>query len=98
MEIRNFTQFVNLLASTNTIKTNPAFDKLMTCVMSYNGICVCGGKGSQEKTNKHSECNRIYREALGYVETIKANLFLQTKDNTISFYIDNSHLIKTIGR
>lgn len=98
MDVRNFTQFVNLLAASNTIKANPAFDRLMLCVMAYNSICICGGKGTAEKTSKYSECNRIYREAIGLVGSVKAHLFLQTTDNTISFYIDDIHLIKTLGR
>lgn len=98
MDIKNFTQFVNLLSSRKVIHLHPAFDRLTTCMMLYNTICACGGNSNQEKSNKHSECNRIYREAIGAINGIKAHLFQGCGDNTISFYVDDIHLIKTIGR
>jgi hypothetical protein len=98
MDIRNFTQFVGLLTSTGTIQSNAAFNKLATCMMVYNSLCACGGDSDQVKKNKHSECNRIYREALGAVDSIRANLFQGSSDNTLSFYMDNAFLIKTIHR
>jgi hypothetical protein len=98
MDVRNFTQFSNLLASTQTIHMHPAFDRLFTCMTAYNGLCACGGSSNQEKSNKHGECNRIYREAIGALDSIKAHLFLNSADNTISFYIDDSHHIRTLFR
>lgn len=98
MDVKNFTQFVGLLTSTQTINKHPSFDKLMMCMMLYNSICACGGKSNKDKSNKYSECNRIYREAIGAVGNIKAHLFQQTNDNTISFYVDGIHLIKTLVR
>lgn len=98
MDIRNFTQFVNILVSTQTVHMHPAFDKLMVCVMTYNSICVCGGKGAADRNNKAAECNRIYRDAIMASDKIKAHLFQQTTDNTITFYINDAHQIKTLVR
>ncbi len=64
----------------------------------YSNMCACGGNSNTEKANKQSECNRIYREAIQSVDRIKAQLFQNCSDNTISFYIDDSHHMKTIGR
>jgi hypothetical protein len=61
-------------------------------------MCSCGGNSDKQKSDKHSECNRIYREALGAVESIKAHLFQNCKDNTISFYVDDIHHLKTLVR
>lgn len=98
MDIRNFTQFANLLASTQTIHLNGSFDRIFTCMMLYNSFCSCGGNTDRDRASKHSECNRIYREALGSVDGIKAHLFKNSSDNTISFYIDDVHHIKTLCR
>lgn len=98
MDIKNFTQFVNLLSQKQIIHMNESFDKLATCVMLYNGMCACGGNTDRDKSNKHAECNRIYREALGGTDNIKSYLFNGCQDNTISFYIDEIHHIKTICR
>lgn len=98
MDIRNFTQFVAHLVTSQSVHKHPSFDKLMMCMMVYNSICICGGQGNSEKTSKHSECNRIYRECLGSIDGIKAYLFQQTSDNSINFYIDEVHLVKTIFR
>lgn len=99
MEVKNFTQFVNLLTSTQSVKDHPAFDRLMICMMTYNSLCNnCGSINNQDKTSKYAECNRIYREAIGSVDLVKAKFFQTTNDSTISFYIDDAHLIKTIGR
>jgi hypothetical protein len=98
MEIKNFTQFANLLGTKQVVHMNPAFDKLFMCMMSYGSMCSCGGNSNQDKSNKHAECNRIYREALGSIDSIKPYLFNGCQDNTISFYVDDVYLIKTIGR
>jgi hypothetical protein len=98
MNIKNFTQFVNLLSATQTIHCHPSFDKLVTCMNAYSGMCACGGTSDQEKSNKHGECNRIYRESIGAVDSIKAHLFLNSTENTISFYIDDIHHVKTLFR
>lgn len=98
MDIRNFTQFVSILATTNTIKNHPSFDRLLMCMMVYNNLCACGGKSNADKANKHSECNRIYRECLGAVDGVKAHLFQTTGDNSINFYIDDVHHVKTMFR
>lgn len=98
MNIKNFTQFANLLSVKQVIHLHPAFDRLVMCVMTYNSMCACGGNSNKDKANKHTECNRIYREALGCVESVKPYFFNGCTDNTISFYIDESFSIKTIGR
>jgi len=98
MDVRNFTQMVNLLNAKQILHTHPSFDRLATCFMVYNSLCACGGNTTRDKLNKHSECNRIYREALGAIDSIKANLFLGCQDTTISFYIDDVHHVKTIFR
>lgn len=98
MEIRNFTQFINLLNVTGAINSHPAFLNLSTCLSVYNSMCSCGGDSSVDKTNKHGDCNRIYRESMGAVDSIKANLFQRCNDNTISFYIDDLYHLKTISR
>ncbi len=98
MDVRNFTQFASLLSSTQTIQFNSAFDRLVTCMQVYNSMCQCGGNSNQDKTNKHNECNRIYRESINSTDSIKSHLFQGTTDNTISFYIDDSHHIKTLVR
>lgn len=98
MDIKNFTQFVNLLSQKMVIHTNPAFDRLATCMMVYNSMCACGGTSNQDKTNKHSECNRIYRESINGVDSIKSHLFSSTSDNHIRFFVDEIHHIKTICR
>jgi hypothetical protein len=61
-------------------------------------MCACGGQSNQDKNNKAAECNRIYREAIGSVDSIKANLFTQTTDNTITFFVNDAHQVKTICR
>lgn len=98
MEIKNFTQMAHLLSAKQIVHIHPAFDKLVSCMMVYNGMCSCGGNSDREKSNKGAECNRIYRESLSIVNSVKAHFFLGCSDSTISFYIDNIHLIKTIGR
>lgn len=98
MDIRNFTQFHALLSAKQLLHANPAFDRLGTCVMVYNGMCACGGNTNQEKQNKGLECNRIYRESLGYLDSFKAHLFQGCTNNTISFFIDDIHQVKTIVR
>lgn len=98
MDVRNFTQMVNLLNMKQIIHAHPAFDRLASCFMVYNSMCACGGNTDREKSNKAAECNRIYRESLGSIDSVKAHLFQGCQDNTISFYIDNVHHIKTIGR
>jgi len=98
MDVRNFTQFATLVSSKQIIHMNVAFDRLVLCMMLYNGMCACGGNTDRDKANKHGECNRIYREALGAVDGVKAYLFQGCQDNTISFYIDEVHHIKTICR
>lgn len=89
---------VNLLSIKQVIHAHPSFDRLATCFSVYNSLCACGGSTNKEKSDKHSECNRIYRECLGAIDSVKAHLFQGCQDNTISFYIDNAHHIKTIGR
>jgi hypothetical protein len=98
MNVKNFTEFVSLLSSKQILHMHPSFDRLAVCFMVYNSMCVCGGNTDRDKSNKQHECNRIYREALGAVDSIKAYLFQGCQDNTISFYIDNIHLVKTIHR
>ena len=98
MDVKNFTQMAHLLSSKQVIQAHPAFDRLVLCVMLYNGMCQCGGNTDRDKSNKGAECNRIYREAIGAVDSIKAHLFMGCSENTISFYVDNVHLIKTIHR
>jgi hypothetical protein len=98
MNIHNFTEMVNLLNAKQLTSSHPAFDKLMNCFMVYNSMCACGGNSDKDKSNKQSECNRIYRECLGSIESFKAHLFQGSNDNTISFFIDNVHHIKTICR
>ena len=98
MDIRNFTQFINLLILKNVVNTNPAFIRLATCVNVYNSICECGGNSSKQKSDKACECNRIYRESIGAVDSIKPHLFNGCKDTSISFYMDNKSHLKTISR
>ena len=98
MDIRNFTQFANLLTVTQTIHTNPCFGQLVTCMQVYNSMCNCGGNSNQEKSNKQAECNRIYRSALSAIDSIKANLFQKCADNHINFYINDLDLIKSLCR
>jgi hypothetical protein len=98
MDIRNFTQFAHLLNSKQATNLHPSFNKLVMCMMLYNSMCACGGNSNADKSNKHSECNRIYRESLGTVNEIKAHLFKGCNDNTISFYIDDNHHVKTLNR
>lgn len=98
MDIKNFTQFVNLLVLKHIVHVHPAFDKLATCLMVYNGMCACGGNTNKNKSDKSAECNRIYRESLSVVDSMKSHLFVGCADNTISFYIDNVHHVKTISR
>lgn len=98
MDIRNFTQFANLLSSKQISGSHPAFNKLIVCMMLYNSICACGGNSNADKTNKHSECNRIYRESLGAIDGIKSHLFNGCNDNTISFYINDTIHLKTLSR
>ncbi len=97
MDIRNFTQFINLLNSKNAVNLHPSFQKLSNCVSNYNSICSCGSS-NKEKQNKYNECNRIYREATIVANSIKPYLFLGCSDNTISFYMDNTYLVRTISR
>lgn len=96
MDVRNFTQMVSLLSLKQVIHAHPSFDRLMTCFMTYNSMCACGG--NRDKSNKRSECNRIYRESIGAVDSVKAHLFQGCQDSTISFYIDDVNHIKTIFR
>jgi hypothetical protein len=98
MDIRNFTQFACLLQATQTVNRHPAFDKLVNCMMVYNSICSCGGQSDKDKSTKSAECNRIYREALGNVDGIKAYFFQNTTDSTITFYVDGIYAVKTICR
>jgi len=98
MDIKNFTQFCNLLTTKQVVHAHGSFDRLVVCMMTYNGMCACGGQSNQDKSNKHNECNRIYRESIGSVDKIKAHLFNGCPDNTISFWIDDAFLIKTICR
>lgn len=98
MDIKNFTQFVSLLINTQSIHANACFDRLVICKMSYESMCACGGTSNQDKSNKHNECNRIYRESLGFVDVLKARLFQGSSDNVIKFYVDDIHLVKTLVR
>jgi len=98
MDIKNFTQFANLLTTKHILNLHPAFNKLITCISVYNSMCSCGGNSNVEKTNKHSECNRIYRESLGTIESYKPHLFNECNDNMILFWIDDTYLIKTLHR
>lgn len=98
MDIKNFTQFADCLIKTQSVHLHSSFNSLVMCMMVYNSLCACGGKSNQDKSNKHSECNRIYRQSLGSVDSIKAYLFQITKDNIIRFYIDDTYLVKTIIR
>lgn len=98
MDVRNFTQMVNLLNMKQIIHAHPSFDRLVSCFMVYNSMCACGGNTDRDKSNKKSECNRIYRESLGAIDSVKANLFQSCQDTTISFYIDDVHHVKTIFR
>ena len=98
MDIKNFTQFAHLISAKQIIHLNPAFDKLVMCMMLYNGMCSCGGNSDRDKQNKAGECNRIYRESLATVDRFKAHFFQGCVDQTISFYVDDIHHIKTICR
>jgi len=98
MEIKNFTQFAGILSSNRMIHLHPSFDRLYTCMMLYNSMCNCGGNSNTEKTNKHNECNRIYKEAIGTTDSFKAYFFLNCSENTITFYVDDAHRIKTLCR
>jgi hypothetical protein len=98
MTIKNFTQFVNLLSANKMIHLHPSFDRLVTCMMVYNGMCSCGGNSNREKVNKHGECNRIYKESVMSSEPFKPYFFQNCTDNSISFYLDEIHLIKTLIR
>jgi hypothetical protein len=98
MDIKNFTQMVNLLNVKQIIHAHPSFDRLVSCFMVYNSMCSCGGNTDQDKSNKKSECNRIYRESLGAIDSVKAHLFQGCQDNTINFYIDDIHHVKTMVR
>lgn len=98
MIIRNLTQFCNFLSSKHLLDKHPLYNRLFECKMSYDHMCVCGGKSNTDKTRKYTECNRIYRESVSAsAEHLKFFLLDGCSDNTISFYIDDIHL-KTITR
>lgn len=96
MEIRNFTQFINLLRTNNIIELHPIFNKLNHCSMIYESSCNCGSS-NKEKLNKLNECNLIYRESVGFLDMFKAHMFMNTSDSSIWFYMNDSH-IKTLSR
>ena len=94
MRINNISEFYNYIKSKETLSSNSNLMQICACVDQFKNICSCKQK---EKGQKLFECNNQYASIIKNLDQDSINQLIEsTNDKIIEFY-DNSIFIRTIS-
>jgi hypothetical protein len=97
MDIRNATQFSNLIQTTGLQMKDMAFQQIVFCVDQLGKMCNCWK--AEDKKKLYDNCTMIYMNAVkNVIPKFKTDILAKTDDRQISFYLDNGSLIGIVCR
>lgn len=99
MEIKNVTQFVNILIDNRMQSLHPSFNNIIVCLDDYKRLCGGCGSAVEIREKIYSNCNIQYENIVkSILPGFTSQLFAGTNEIRANFYRDNSRFIGSLSR
>jgi|ERR1041385_7121574 hypothetical protein len=98
MDIKNVTQFVNLLVERKMQPIHPSFNGVIICLEDYRRLCgSCGKTTYRDKV--YANCNEQYEHIVKHVlPGFASQFFANTNETRANFYKDGDKLVGVLSR